>query len=97
MKRVIIDYKKLTPEILTLLTIKYPDGYGDDDIITFPNHHNETIEAVEVRTVDTVYLVKVGSKLIYSMVNFDTENDDVSVINDDVESPEIEGPQDLDD
>jgi len=58
MKRVIIDYKKLTPEILTLLTQKFPDGYGDNDVITFENHHNETIEAVEVKTEDTIYLVK---------------------------------------
>ena len=78
MKRVIIDYKKLTPEILTLLTEKFPDGYGDDDVITFDNHRNETIEAVEVRSDDTVYLVKVGSKLRYSMVNFEAEDNQVS-------------------
>lgn len=71
MKRVIIDYRKLTPEILSLLTQKFPDGYGDDDIIVFDNHRNETIEAVEVKTEDTVYLVKVNSKLHYSMSNFD--------------------------
>ncbi len=73
MKRVIIDYKKLTPEILMLLSQKFPDGYGDSDIITFDNHRNETVEAVEVQTDDTIYLVKVGSKLQYSMVNFDNE------------------------
>lgn len=71
MRRVIVDYKKLTPEILTLLTNKFPDGYDDDDIIKFDNHRNETIEAVEVRTDDTIYLVKVSSKLHYTMTNFD--------------------------
>ena len=73
MKRIIIDYSKLTPEILTLLTHKFPDGYGDNDIITFSNHRNETIEAVEIHSKDTIYLVKVGSKLRYSMVNFENE------------------------
>ncbi len=73
MKRVIVDFKKLTPEILTLLTQKFPDGYGDSDIITFSNHRNEVIDAVEVKTEDTVYLVKVGSKLRYTMANL--END----------------------
>ncbi len=73
MKRVIVDFKKLTPEILTLLTHKFPDGYGDSDIITFSNHRNEVIDAVEVKTEDTVYLVKVGSKLRYTMANL--END----------------------
>lgn len=70
MKRVIIDFKKLTPEILRLLTEKFPDGYGDDDIITFENHHNEIIEAVEVKTEDSIYLVKLHSKLHYTMANF---------------------------
>lgn len=71
MKRVIIDYKKLTPEILSLLTQKFPDGYNDRDIVVFDDHHNQTIEAVEVRTKDTIYLVKVHSKLHYTMINFD--------------------------
>lgn len=75
MKRVIVDYKKLTPEILNLLTEKFPDGYDDDDIITFDNHKNETIEAVEVKTNDCVYLVKVSSKLHYTMTNFEMSDD----------------------
>lgn len=74
MRRVIVDYKKLTPEVLNLLTEKYPDGYSDDDIITFDNHRNERIEAVEIKTEETTYLVKVGTKLIYTMVNFDAQN-----------------------
>ncbi|HRV55416.1 MAG: hypothetical protein KDC51_12045 [Flavobacteriaceae bacterium] len=81
MKRVIVDYKKLTPEILRLLTTKFPDGYDDDDIIRFDNHHNETIEAVEVRTEETIYLVKVSSKLHYTMTNFnDLSEDDLNTL-----------------
>lgn len=75
MRRVIVDYKKLTPKTLTLLTQKFPDGYGDDDILIFDNHKNETIEAVEVRTEDTIYLVKVGSKLHYTMANLGNTDD----------------------
>ena len=29
LKRVIVDFKKLTPEVLKLLVDKYPDGYDD--------------------------------------------------------------------
>ncbi|WP_242119112.1 hypothetical protein [Aestuariivivens sediminicola] len=74
MKRIIVDYKKLKPEVLKALTDKFPDGYGDDDIITFDDHHNQTIEAVEIRTEDTIFLVKVHSKLHYTMTNFDNDN-----------------------
>lgn len=74
MKRVIVDYKKLTPEILSLLVEKYPDGYDDDQIISFKNAKNETIEAVEVRTEDSIYLVKVSTRLENTMANYDEDD-----------------------
>ena len=77
MKRVIVDYAKLTNEILTLLVEKFPDGYDDSDIIRFKNAKNETIEAVEVRTSDTIFLVKVSTKLSDRIENY--EEDDIIV------------------
>lgn len=74
MKRIIVDYKKLTPEILSLLVEKYPDGYDDKHIIKFKNAKNESIEAVEVRTEDTIYLVKISTKLEVSMADFDEDD-----------------------
>ncbi len=74
MKRIIVDFKKLTPEILSLLVEKYPDGYDDKHIIVFQNAKNETIEAGEVRTADTIYLVKVSSILVNSMAKFDLDD-----------------------
>jgi hypothetical protein len=91
LKRVIVDFKKLTPEILSLLVEKYPDGYDDDHIVTFRNQHNELIEAVEVITEDTKYLVKVSTKLEVTMENYD-EDDYEDFDNDDpeaVQDPEI--------
>ena len=75
MKRVIVEYAKLTNEILNLLVEKFPDGYDDSDIIRFKNAKNEAIEAVEVKTADTVYLVKVSMKLADRIENFDEEED----------------------
>lgn len=83
MKRVIVDYAKLTNEILTLLVEKFPDGYDDSNIIRFKNAKNETIEAVEVRTEDTVYLVKVSTKLADRIENFD--DDDIDDPADDID------------
>jgi len=74
MKRIIVDFKKLTPEILSLIIEKYPDGYDDRHIIVFKNAINQTIEAVEVPTEDCMYLVKVSSSLVNSMVNFDLDD-----------------------
>ncbi len=84
MKRVIVDYAKLTNEILTLLVEKFPDGYDDSDIVRFKNAKNETIEAVEVRTEDTIYLVKVSTKLADRIENFDDDEDIDSTSGDDL-------------
>ena len=91
LKRVIVDFKKLTPEILALLVEKYPDGYDDENIITFKNANNEIVEAVEVTTDDTKYLVKVSTKLQVTMENYD-EDDYEDYDSDDpeaVQDPEI--------
>jgi len=74
MKRIIVDYAKLTNEILTLLVEKFPDGYDDADVIQFTNAKGELIEAVEVRTEDTIYLVKVSTKLQDRIENFDEDD-----------------------
>ncbi|PZO26898.1 DNA primase [Flavobacterium macrobrachii] len=80
MRRIIVDYAKLTGDILNLLVEKFPEGYDDSDIIRFRNAQNELIEAVEVRTEDTIYLVKVSTKLASRMEKFDEEDDLDSVI-----------------
>ena len=82
LKRVIVNYKKLTPEVLKLLVEKYPNGYDDTDIISFRNAHGEAIEAVEVITPEIKYMVKISVRLAESMENFDDDDDDD---NDDVD------------
>ena len=71
LKKVIVDFKKLTPEVLKLTVEKYPDGYDDGDIISFRNSEGQLIEAVEVVTEDTKYLVKISKKLEFTMANYD--------------------------
>ena len=89
MKRIIVDYKKLTPEILSLLVERYPDGYDDDQVISFKNARNETVDAVEVRTEDAIYLVKVSTRLENTMANYDEDDYDDSDFNEPiVEIPE---------
>ncbi|NHF60502.1 hypothetical protein FK220_014195 [Flavobacteriaceae bacterium TP-CH-4] len=96
LKRVIVDFKKLTPEVLKLLVERYPDGYDDRNIITFRNSHGERIEAVEVLTEDTKYLVKISAKLEYTMENYD--EDDYADFEDDDPTAVVEpDPEDLSD
>ncbi len=92
MKRLIIDSKKMTPEIMALVKEKYPDGYYEDDIIVFKNHKNETIEAIQVETEDTIYLIKIGKYLSVGLENFEIDVD----VDADAAAPEIEGDDEED-
>lgn len=71
MLRKLVDYKKLDHELAALLIESYPDGYGDDDIITFKNTTGEIIEAVEIKTSHTLYLVKISKSLAHFISNFE--------------------------
>jgi len=71
MIRKLIDYKKLDHELAVKLIETYSDGYGDDDIITFKSVKGEIIETVELRTEDTIYLVKISKSLASFISNFE--------------------------
>lgn len=71
MTRRLIDYKKLDHQLANLLIDTYPYGYGDEDIISFKNGNGEIIEAVELRTSDTLYLVKISKSLSNFIANFE--------------------------
>ena len=86
MQRIIVDYNKLNPEVLQLLAEKFPDGYDDNDIISFRNVKGELIEAVEIATVDTIYLVKIGKKLQQAIQEHKEDiNFDDNAITDDID------------
>ena len=94
MKRAIVDYKKLTKDILALLVEKYPEGYQDNDVIRFKNAKNETVDALEVRTDDTIYLVKVSTRLADTMENFDEDDDFMNNEEDDMSVSNLDIPDD---
>ena len=88
MKRVIVKYKKLNQDILELLVAKFPLGYDDTDIVSFRNADYELIEAVEVKTEDTSYLVKISKRLADTMEKFHVNDDE------DIEETEAEKDED---
>ena len=62
---------------------KFPTGYGYRDIITFKNAKGETVRAVEVKTKETIYLVKISLKLEETMEEYDADEDNFSEAYDD--------------
>ena len=79
MKRIIVGFDKLTPEILNLFVERFPDGYGDNDIIEFKNSTGEIIQAVELKSTDTVYLIRIGKKMNQIIQEFEDEQSELNV------------------
>lgn len=75
MKKIIVDYNKITKEILDLLVTTYPNGYYTTDIVSFRDKKMNLIDAVQVQNDDTIYLVKVSNKLTNTMEDYDTKDD----------------------
>lgn len=67
----LIDYRKLDNQLASLLIETYPYGYGDEDIISFKNIQGEYVEAVQLKTADTLYLVKISKSLSNFIANFE--------------------------
>ena len=88
----LVDYKKLDRDLAALLIEAYPDGYGDDDIIAFTNARGEIVQAVELRTEDALYLVKISKSLSQFISSFeDTMERELETKSSDmVETPEID-------
>ncbi|MBT8321475.1 MAG: hypothetical protein KJO90_07385 [Eudoraea sp.] len=88
MRRILVDYKKLDQKAAALLIETYPYGYGDEDIIAYKNGQGELIQAVELRTEDILYLVKISKCLSNFIASFDDaiENElDSSSVTDELE------------
>ena len=91
-KRVIVDYKNVTQDILAMFTDLYPYGY-EDDVIKFKNAKGEMVTAVPVETDDTKYLIKVGVEMdakIEAFLDDDDDSDDVVSEDASMEAPSEE-------
>ncbi|MDD2277451.1 MAG: hypothetical protein PHD06_00595 [Bacteroidales bacterium] len=61
-KKLVINYKNLSPELLLLIKKKFPNGYSDHVVkVTKPN--NEFFHAFTLDTEEASYLVKVNVKI----------------------------------
>ena len=105
MIRKLVDYKKLDHELAAKLIETYPYGYGDEDIFTFKNVRGEIIETVELKTNDTIYLVKISKCLANFISNFEENMEkgldaNVTALNEE-DSPtaelELQSEEELDD
>ena len=95
-RRIIVDYKNITSEQLSLITDRYPEGFAPEDMISFKNSKGETVRAVPLETSDTKYLFKVSIEMERRMEAFMDEDDDSDTPADDAK-PDEDVAEDLDD
>lgn len=93
-KRVIVDYKNVTKDILELFTDRYPYGYEEEDIIKFKNAKGENVKAVPFETKDTKYLVKISVEMDAKIEAYMDDEDDDDVL---PEEGSLEAPEESDD
>ena len=63
MKRVIKDYTTLTKEHIDLINEHYPNGFENENLVSFVTPKGQFIKALEVRTDDTIYLFKIDKNM----------------------------------
>jgi DNA-directed RNA polymerase subunit delta len=73
MLRRIIDFSKLTDQLLSLLNEKFPEGIDDDAVFSIENSKGERLSVVEVRDEENIFLVKVNAKMEAAMEDFDED------------------------
>lgn len=61
MQRLIVEFKKLTPENRKAFSELYAEGYGDNEVVSFTSSSGTKIQCLPLRMGDISYLVKIGS------------------------------------
>ena len=63
LKRVVKDYNTLTKEHIDLINEHYPNGFENENLVSFVTPKGQFIKALEVRTDDTIYLFKIDKNM----------------------------------
>ncbi|MCK9332559.1 MAG: hypothetical protein M0Q19_05195 [Candidatus Cloacimonetes bacterium] len=94
-KKLIVNYKNLSPELIALVRMKYPSGYQNHVVkITKPN--NECFYAITLDTDEANYLIKVNVK-IDTKSNDDDEEKDFFSDSDNIGTDSDSFPDDIED
>jgi len=58
MKKVKVDFRYVTPELVSKIVTAYPKGFLNSDVITFSRAASEDIEMVKLEIDDVLYVIK---------------------------------------
>lgn len=75
MNRYIKDFATITDKHLMLIKEQYPQGFCDQDLVSLKTCTGEYIEALDIRTEDAIYLVRVNHALLEKIDDFEQRED----------------------
>ena len=64
MKRIIKDFNSLSDRHFMMIKRQYPQGFGDSDLIALKTAKGDYFDALEVKTKEAIYLVKVNHDML---------------------------------
>jgi DNA-directed RNA polymerase subunit delta len=63
LKRIIKDYKTLSQEHIDLINQHFPNGFENENLVSFVTPKGAFIKALEIRTDDAIYLFKIDKNM----------------------------------
>ena len=93
--RVVIDYEKLTDELVEQIKLVYPSGFSQH-LTSFTNSKGEKVSALRFETFEKIYLIRMTSEMAQQIVEDDEDYDDEGNLKEDVREQYEEEHSDVD-
>lgn len=73
--RVVVDYEKLSDELIEQVKLVYPTGFYQH-LISFINSKGERISALRFETFEKIYLIRMTNKMAKQIIEEDPDYSD---------------------
>ena len=73
--RVVVDYEKLSDELIEQIKLVYPTGFIQH-LITFTNAKGENVSALRFETFEKIYLIRMSRLMAEQIIDEDSDYDD---------------------
>ena len=93
--RVIVDYEKLSDELIEQIKLVYPTGFSQH-LISFNNSKGERVSALRFETFEKIYLIRMSGKMAIQIIEEDSDYDDDGNLKEDIRERYEEEHSDVD-
>lgn len=73
--RIVIDFEKLSDELVEQVKLVYPAGFSQH-LISFTNSKGEKVSALRFETFEKVYLIRMTVKMAEQIIEDDSDYDE---------------------